>query len=156
MDLVHRILDGETTAALRQDNRFSQVGSLAALLRVNTYHTECLPDLLLENVKPKLHGNRDAAVERLLRYRVDFLNGNDVDLVVDIQALDVLAVSLDHINKVVDIVVAAEGDVCIVDFVFVEHVLYHLAVDLGQGRRRIELDAASLLWVDSNVRLRLI
>ena len=77
--------------------------------------------------------DRDADVEAILHHLFDLFDGDGVDLVVDVDALDVLAVALDRVDQVLDIVVSIELDMCIVNFVLLQNTLHHLVINFGQS-----------------------
>lgn len=156
MDLTNGVLDREATSTRSKNDGIVQVRSLTTLLGVDANHGERLPNLLQENIESELQLHRNARVQGLLRDKVDFLDGNDINLVVHIEALDVLASALDNINQVVDIVVTAENDVRVMNLVLVHNIGNHLSVDLRQVRGRVELNTAGLLGLDLDVRLLLV
>lgn len=107
-----------------------------------------LPDLVHEDVDSKSHLDRDAGVLWVISQLVDVFNRDGVDLVVHVDALGVLAVAFNNINQVVYIVVTVELYVCIVDFVFLENVLDHALVNLGQSDRAREMESTNFLGLD--------
>ena len=74
----------------------------------------------------------DASILRILHEVIDILNRNGIDLVVDIDALHILAISLDSINQVFNIIVTVELDMAIVDLVLLHDTLDHTLIDLSQ------------------------
>ena len=78
----------------------------------------------------------DAGILRILHELIDILNRNSIDLVVDIDALHILAISLDSIDQVLNIIVAIELDVAIVDLVLLHDTLDHSLIDLSQLHSR--------------------
>ena len=74
----------------------------------------------------------DAGILRILHELIDILNRNGIDLVVDIDALHILAISLDSIDQVFNIIVTVELDMAIVDLVLLHDALDHTLIDLSQ------------------------
>ena len=74
----------------------------------------------------------DASILRILHEVIDILNRNGIDLVVDIDALHILAISLDSIDQVFNIIVTVELDMAIVDLVLLHDALDHTLIDLSQ------------------------
>ena len=74
----------------------------------------------------------DAGILRILHELIDILNRNGIDLVVDIDALHILAISLDSIDQVFNIIVTVELDMAIVDLVLLHDTLDHTLIDLSQ------------------------
>ena len=74
----------------------------------------------------------DASILRILHEVIDILNRNGIDLVVDIDALHILAISLDSIDQVFNIIVTVELDMAIVDLVLLHDTLDHTLIDLSQ------------------------
>jgi len=73
--------------------------------------------LLKQHLHAQIGHARDGHAVRLPRKLVNLLDAKHVDLVVHIQAANVLAVALDDIDELVDGRVFAEEDFCVVDAV---------------------------------------
>ena len=113
-----------------ENNGLFIVGNLTLRLRVDANHLAVLPDSLQKLVQVPLstcaHG--DTVLQLLVSItnfayfcqNVELLDGDLVDFVEDVQAGHVDAVSFNDIDQIVHRGVAADGDVCIVDLVFVE------------------------------------
>jgi len=151
VDLHQTALYSSSVSRVKQNNWVGKVRLRAKALGVNAHQAKLLPDFIEQNVDTQVHLHRDAAVLRVLHLLVDVLNRDGVDLIVDIDALDVFSVALDHVNQLVHIVVAIELDFSVVDPVLGEHLAHHLLVDLGEGPMRGEEETARLLDLNNDV-----
>ena len=80
--------------------------------------------------------DRNAGILRILHELIDIFNRNGIDLVIDIDALHILAISLDSIDQVFNIIIAIELDVAIVDLVLLHDTLDHSLIDLSERHSR--------------------
>jgi hypothetical protein len=153
VDLHDAVVDPEATSSLRQDDGLVEVWRTSPLLGVNSHHAQLFPNLLQQDIEPELHMDRDASIARVLRDLIDLLNGDGIDLVINVDALDVLPIALDHIDKLINVVVAPEGNMSVVHLVLVHDVHHHLLVNLGQLAIGVELHTSGLLFLDGDVGL---
>lgn len=151
VDAVAHVLDGAITP---DDQSLAKVWVGALALGVDADQLELLPaavdDVLDAQVELATH---DARV-RLTRKLVEEVQGHAVDLVVDVQALDVLAVVLhDHVDEVVDRhVLVAHQDFAVEDLVVAQDVHHHFLVQPVLGRRlEGDLHAAGLFGFEVDV-----
>mmetsp|Transcript_32206 Transcript_32206/g.39930 ORF Transcript_32206/g.39930 Transcript_32206/m.39930 type:complete len:335 (-) Transcript_32206:232-1236(-) len=156
MDLHDRRLDSQAVSAPRQEQRVFEIRSLTSSLRVDANQGKLGPDFLEHDVNAEVHMDRDAAVEGVLHHVFDLLNGDSINLVVDVDALDVLPIALDRVDQVLHVVIAIELDVRVVDLVLVHDALHHPLVDLRLLHGRREHNAASFLRLDHDARLFLV
>jgi|LakMenEpi03Aug12_release.lakeMendotaPanAssembly.Ray.scaffolds.fasta_scaffold497904_1 hypothetical protein len=84
-------------------------------LGVNSDQTKLIPNFIEQNIDSQLHLARNASVLLVTCKQVNVLNRNSVNLVVDIDALCIFSVALNHINEVINIIVSVEFYVRIVD-----------------------------------------
>lgn len=84
----------ETLASKSQNEGVSQVGGETSSLGIDANETKLIPNFVHENVNAQLHMHGHAGVLGIGRKTVDVFNGNRVDFVVDVDALHILAVSL--------------------------------------------------------------
>lgn len=118
MNLRDGFLDGNAASTCCQDNRILKIRRLSSLLGVDADHAQLFPNLLKQDIEAELHVNRNATAERILRNGINLLNRNGINLVINIDALDILSVALNHINKLINIVVTPEHNMRIMHFVF--------------------------------------
>jgi len=151
VNLEDGAFDRRAVSARSQNQWVREVRARSLSLRVGAHQPQHVPQLLPQNVKPQFVHCRNHCVVRILRYCVHFFQRDCVDFVVDVEALHVLPIAFDAIDEVVDVVVAPEVDVSVVDLVLLEDVLDHLLVDLGELCIRVEHNSSSLLDLDRNV-----
>lgn len=144
VDGVAHVLDGTVAP---HDERLVKVGLHALALGVDADEAQLLPapvdDVLDPEVELAAHDHR----VRLARQLVQEVERHAVDLVVHVQALDVLAVVLhDDVDEVVHgRVLVANEDLAVEDLVVAEDVVEHLLVEiLGRGLE-CDFHAARLL-----------
>ena len=153
MNLHDGRLDSETMATSCHENWLFKVRCLATSLCINANQAELLPNFVQHDVNTEVHMDRDAAVQGLAHKILDLFNRDSVDLVVNIDALEVLAVALDSINQVTDIVVAIKFDVRVVDLLLMHDTFDHFIIDFRQRHVRREDNTTSLLRLDHDVWL---
>lgn len=151
MYLHDAVVDSQATTTFGQDDWVFEVGGSTSLLCVDTDHAQLFPDFGQENIKTELHMYRDASIQWILRYLVDLLNRDGIDLVVDINALYVLSIALNHIDELVDIVVSPEGNMSIMHLVLVHDVDHHLFVNFGQLAVSVELNSTGFDLLDADI-----
>lgn len=151
VNAIAHVLDGAITPH-NQSLAKVRVGALA--LGVDADELELLPaavdDVLDAEVELAGH---DAGVG-LAREFVEEVQGHTVDLVVHVQALDVLAVVLhNHVDEVVDRhVLVAHQDFAVEDLVVAQNVHHHLLVEAVLGRcLEGDLHAAGLFGFEVDV-----
>lgn len=90
----------------------------------------------------------------LSRQLVQEVEADGVDLVVHVQALDVLPVVLhDHVDEVVDRrVLVAHEDFAVEHLVVAEDVVQHLLIEVLRGRLERDLHSAGFLGLEVDVR----
>jgi hypothetical protein len=156
MNLHNNIIHSLSSSSLRKNNSIIEVRCKSSALGINSDHPKLLPYLLQQNIQSQLHGNRYTSIKWIHRYLIHLLDRNSINLVENVDTLDVLSVSFDHIDELVDVVVATEGDVGVVHLVLVHDVDHHLLVDFGELAVRVELDTASFHLLDGDVWSRFV
>lgn len=150
VDPVAHILNG---AVVAHNERLAKVRVGALALGVDAHEVELLPapvdDVLDAEVELAAHD--DGVV--LARELVEEVERDAVDLVVDVQALDVLAVVLhDDVDEVVDgDVLVADEHLAVEDLVVAEDVVDHLLVNSLGGRLEGDFHAAGRFDLEVDV-----
>mmetsp|Transcript_18949 Transcript_18949/g.48841 ORF Transcript_18949/g.48841 Transcript_18949/m.48841 type:complete len:249 (+) Transcript_18949:407-1153(+) len=145
VQLKARRLHRDAVPASREHKRVAQIGWLAALLGVHAHELEVLPDLVEKHVVVELVQRGEHCAMRLRADALHLLYGSHVDLVVHIQAFDVVPVSLDHVAEVVDGEVLAHKDLGVVYAVLVQDIVDVLLGDRRRLAREVDRDAARCL-----------
>lgn len=127
VDAVADVLNGAITP---YNKRLAEVRVGALALGVDTDEPELLPAAVDDVLDAEVEFARHDAGIGLARQLVEEVERHAVDLVVHVQALDVLAVVLhDDINKIVDRhVLVAHQDFAVEDLVVAQDVHHHLLV----------------------------
>ena len=168
MNGVADVLD---CGAFSQDDAVVKVGRATRLLGVHADEVKVLPQLVLKVLQIELHlaaektrfqgckqtfvfiiSSPDDHAVRLPSQPIYLLEGDLVDLVVNVEAGHVHAVALDDVDKLVGAAVLAKEYLRVEDLVFVQDHLHQLLVHPGEGHGRVKADAAGLLLLEVNVR----
>ena len=157
MDLHDTVIHLGSSSTFCQDNGLWKVWSFTSSLRVYSNHTKGIPDFLEKNIETKLHVNRNASCKWILRDFIDLLYRNLINFVVNIQAFNVFSVALNNINKFIDIIVASESNVSIMNFVLVQNILNQFFITtFCQFNLSVELDSTGFCLLDRNIWLLLV
>lgn len=153
MDPVTHILDAAVTS---HNQGLAKVGLHGLALRVYPNQLELLPAAVnhILDAQVQLAAHDDGL--RLPRQTVQEIERNAINLVVHIQALDVLAVVLhDDVDEVVDGgVFVTHQDFAVEDFVVAEDVVEHLLVEMFRGRLEGDFHAACFFGFEIDVAAR--
>ncbi|KAI3481758.1 hypothetical protein L1887_55605 [Cichorium endivia] len=155
VDLVTDVFD---RGALAHHQWIREVGTLAALLGVDAVHAELVPHDVLEIVDVEVGFDRDDDRVGLPGELVHLFHADRVDLVVDVEAGDVVAVAEHDIDEFVDGDVLPEHDVYVVHLVALEDGADHPLVDLGEREAHGlgDDDASGVLLAEDDVWLGLV
>mmetsp|Transcript_8907 Transcript_8907/g.21477 ORF Transcript_8907/g.21477 Transcript_8907/m.21477 type:complete len:326 (+) Transcript_8907:385-1362(+) len=134
-----------------KNDRLVKVRFASLLLRVDTHQSQSIPNLLQEAVEVELLVAGDGDAVWHPGDGLHLLHAANIDLVVHVDAPDILPVALDDVDQLVDIAVLAEEDLAVVDLVLLEDLHDHGLVDALQGHRRVEVDAARFLDLEVDV-----
>lgn len=150
MNPVTHILDGAITP---HNQRLAKVGVVPLPLGVNPDQVQLLPapvnHILDAEVQLARHDNRVGLAGEL----VEEVKGDGVDLIVDVEALDVLAVvGHDDVDEVVDgTVLVSDEDFAVEDLVVAEDVHDHFFVDSFGGGLEGDFHAAGFFGFEVDV-----
>ena len=147
VNAVANVLDGRPVA---HDESVLEIGPVAALFRVDADERQGIPYLFEEIVEVEFHVHGDDDGVGLMGDPVHFLDGNLVDLVVDIEARHVDGFTIDNVYEVVRSGVLSEQHLGVVDLILVEDGPHHLLVHPGEIAGGGEGDPARLLLFEIN------
>lgn len=150
MNLITNILNRRFLA---HNQRLREVRINALALRIDAQETQVLPATVhhVRDTHVELAGHDDGL--GLAGERVEEVEGDGVDLVVDVEAVDVGAVvGEDDVDEVVDgDVFVADEDFAVQHLVVAEDVVEHLLVDFLGWRGEGDFHAACLLQLEVDV-----
>jgi len=143
-EITHR------TGLTGDNDRGLVVGNLSLGLGVDSNEIKVLPNLLHQLVEVPFILRTDRHIMGEFIKQVKLLNGDGIDLVEDIDAGHINAISLNNINQVIHCVIISEDDIAVSNFVLVHDrsngIISHLshvdAVSLGDG------DATTILLLE--------
>ena len=134
-----------------QEKRVCEVWCLTSALRVDAHQAKLIPDFIKKDIDAKFHVDRDASVLRVVSNCVNIFDRDGIDLVVDVDALHILAIAFNRVDQVTDIVVSIELHVGVVDLVLLHDGLDHALIDLGQLHGCTEMDTTGFLRLDNDL-----
>ncbi len=116
-----------------------------------THQFEIVPHLFQQAVVVPLVVRGDGHAVGNLADDVQFLYADLIDLVQEVDAGDVRAVALYHVDEVVRRCIVFKGDVCAADAVLRQDRLDQVQVELGLGDQALKVDASLVLSFEDNV-----
>jgi len=153
VDLIANVLD---CASSSHDQRLAEVRVIAPLLRVDAHQLQFLPAPIDNILETEVQLTRHDDGMRLACQLVQVRQTDGIDLIIDVQALDVLAmVDVDDVDEVVNCgVLVADQHFGVEDLVVLQHLVDHLFVKTAFGRRlEVDLHSAGLLGLQVDVSL---
>lgn len=146
----------KTVSCLSQNQSIVKVWRSAWLLCVHSDELESFPERLHHVVQIKFHVATNHYRVWLARQAVHLLDGDLIDLVVDIQTGQIHTVGGDHVDELVLGAVFAEEHLGVEDLEGVQDGLDHFLVAARKGTGGIEAQAAALLLLEVDVGLALV
>lgn len=155
---VYLVTDVFDRGTLSHHQWIREVGSLSALFGVDAVDAELVPHGVLEVVNVEVLFDRDDDRVGLSRELVHLLHADRVDLVVDVEAGDVVAVTEHHVDELVDSDVLSEHDIDVVHLVSLQDGTDHLFVNLGECETHGlgDDDTTGVLFAEDHIGLGLV
>jgi len=132
MDLHDARAHCQAVSTSSQNQRVSKVRRTPFFLCVYSDQAQRIPYLFSQDLDTKIVFGRYNAVVRLLHDFGALFDRDGIYFIVDEDAADVLSIAFYHVNQVINVVVASEVNVRIVNLVLLEDMLHHLLVYLCQ------------------------
>lgn len=159
VDLRAEILHRVAPPCFREYHRVAQIGCASFLLSVHTDQTEVLPHELQKQVHIQVELARDDSRMRQPCQLVDILDSHCICLVVHVEAANILAVALDHVDELVSRHLLAHEHVAVVHLVLLQDALHsplRVFPEEALSHRRRELYPASRSLGQRDVRRALV
>mmetsp|Transcript_43004 Transcript_43004/g.91446 ORF Transcript_43004/g.91446 Transcript_43004/m.91446 type:complete len:363 (+) Transcript_43004:336-1424(+) len=151
VDPIAKLLHGRVALRVQYD-RLVVIRYLSLGLGVYPHHVAPGPYLLHELLQIPLVLRRDGDVVGHLIQDVQFLDGERVDFVENVQHRDVRPVALDDVDELIDRDVLPQYDLGAADFELLQHHAAHVGVHpLGLGHHLLVVYPARLLFGDAHV-----
>lgn len=122
MDLLADTFDHASVSVISEDNRVTEIRELLRFLGVHPDEIKHVPHLLKKHIEVEFHVATDDHTVGSSGEIVDLFHRDSVDFVVAIEARDILSVSFDDIDQIINSAVVVDEHFSIMKFIFSENI----------------------------------
>ena len=122
MDLLAYTFDHASVSVICKDNRVAEIRKLLRLFGVHSDEIKHIPHLLKKHIEVEFHVATDDHTVGSSGEIVDLFHRDSVDFVVAIEARDILSVSFDDIDQIINSAVIMDENFSIVKLIFSEDI----------------------------------